>query len=127
MNRYPLCGLDKFKTFVKDTGTTNNVLYQDLIDRSSRQIEKHCKRNIRSRSYTEYQDGDGNASQLFLKQWPVVGTTADVDLYDDVDRVFSATYKFADDDWVLDNDQGIVELLSDSSIGSMASRCGIRR
>jgi len=117
MNQYPLVGLDKFKAFIKDTATTNDVLYSDYIARASRMIESYCKRNFRSRSYTEYYDGNGS-NFLYLDQWPVVGTTAEVDLYDDIDRDFSSTYKFDDDDWVLSNNEGLVQLLDNAAVGA---------
>ena len=55
---------------------------------------------------------------FYSVQWPIIGTTADVDLYDDIDRGFSSTYKFDDDDWILTNDEGLVELMYDASLGA---------
>jgi len=119
MNRYSLAGLDKFKTYIDESGSTYDVLFQDLISRASALCERITKRKLRGRSYTEYQNGDGVSDFVHTIQYPIIGTTADVDLYDDIDRNFTSSYKFADDDWVLDNDEGLIELLSDASIGSV--------
>lgn len=121
-NRYPLAGLDKFKNWIDESTTDNDVFNQDLINRASRQIESYCKRNIRSRSYTEYQDGTGTSGKLFLKQWPILSTTSTISIYDDVDRGFASTTLFASTDFVIYSDQGLVELLQDSSLGNIFSK-----
>ena len=117
MNRYPLCGLDKFKAFVGlGSATTNDVVYQDLINRASRQIESYVKRQLRGRSYTEYYSGDGTSSELHLRQWPINSVTT---LADDIDRDFGSTYTFASTDYVINKYEGRIELLYDSSLGSI--------
>jgi len=121
-NRYPLCGLDVFKDYINETTTDNDTFNQRLINRASRQIEAHIKRNIRARSYTEYYDGTGESGKLFLNQWPIQSTTSTISIYDDIDRDFTSTTLFASTDFVIYKDEGIVELLSDASLGSWFSK-----
>ncbi|KKL54456.1 hypothetical protein LCGC14_2265250, partial [marine sediment metagenome] len=121
-NRYPLAGLDIFKDYINETATTNDTFNQNLINRASRQIESYTKRNIRARTYTEFQDGDGSSGELFLKQSPIVSTVSSIEVYDDIDRTFASTSKFASTDFVIYADQGVVQLLTDSSLGSLFQR-----
>ena len=121
-NQYALAGLDIFKDYINETATTNDVFNQNLINRASRQIESYTKRNLRARTYTEFQDGDGGSGELFLKQWPIVSTVATIELYDDIDRDFGSTTKFASTDFVIYADQGVIQLLGDSSLGSAFQR-----
>ena len=118
MNSHLLIAIDQFKNYIKDTTATSDLLYGYLVSRASAEIERICKRKLRARTITEYRDGLGR-NWIDTKEWPIIGTTADVDLYDDLDRAFSSTYKFEDDDWVLTGEQGRIELLSDSSLGSV--------
>lgn len=110
-NRYPLVGLDTFKDYVNENTTDNDTFHQNLITQASRQIETHIKRSIRARSYTEFQDGTGESGKLFLKQWPIVSTTSTISIYDDLDRDFDSTTLFDSTDFVIYEDEGIVELL----------------
>lgn len=121
-NLYPLCGLDIFKSYLNEDTTTHDTFNQNLINRASRQIESYTKRNVRAREYTEFQDGSGTSGELFLKQWPIVSTVSSIEIYDDIDRTFASTSKFASTDFVIYADQGIVQLLTDSSLGSAFQR-----
>lgn len=121
-NLYPLCGIDVFKSYLNETATTHDTFNQNLVNRASRQIESYTKRNIRAREYTEFQDGSGTSGELFLKQWPIVSTVSSIEIYDDIDRTFASTSKFASTDFVIYADQGIVQLLTDSSLGSAFQR-----
>jgi hypothetical protein len=117
-NQYALCGLDVFKDYINETTTTNDTFNQNLVNRASRQIESYTKRKLRAREYTEYYDGSGSSGELFLNQYPIISTTSTIELYDDIDRGFGSSYKFASDDFVIYSDEGFIELLSDSSLGN---------
>lgn len=123
MIAYPLTSLDRLKEFLEIlSSTSKDVFLQNCINRATGVCESHTKRKLRARSFTEYQDGDGKSRRVYLKQYPVIGTTSDLDLYDDIDRGFTSSYKFATDDYVIYHGQGIVELLRDASLGGCFSK-----
>lgn len=58
-------GLDETQMDKRDS-----LFLSKLINAVSEKIESYCGRNIKSRSYTEYRDGDGGY-HLALEQYPV--------------------------------------------------------
>lgn len=85
--------------------TTYDDLLINLINRSETILERYCGRKMKSRSYTEYYDGDGTRF-LYTKQWPIVSITS---IHIDVDRVFGSAELVSSSDYFFDDENGEVQ------------------
>lgn len=95
VNEYSLISLDEVKKFIGMSGSTSNTddLLEDLIDRVSTIFESCMDRNILSRSYTEFHNGNG-ATVLYPRQ-PKITTISGI--WDDYN------WEYTDDD-IIDTD-----------------------
>lgn len=74
LNPYALTTLERQKTFMKKTDTTDDTLLTILINVATDTIENHCGRRFKQTDYSnEKYDGPGRRS-LLLKNFPVVLT-----------------------------------------------------
>jgi len=74
-------------------------------------MERYTKRKLKNRTLTEYYNGSGR-ERLFLKNYPINSTAAEIKLYDDLDGAFGADTQFASADIRIESDPGIVALVS---------------
>jgi len=68
--------------------TSDNDDARDLINEVSWRFNAETGRLLKSRSYTEYYDGDGS-QELYLKNWPLSSTTITITI--DENRAFTDT------------------------------------
>ncbi len=99
------------KEYLGISGTDDDDFIDNLIDRASEAIESHCRREFNSEERTEYHDGRGS-SRLVLKHRPV---TAVASIYDDLNRDFGSGTLISSSDYLVREDEGIVEFVSSSS------------
>ena len=99
------------KNYLDISGSDDDTVLGQLVDRATKAIESYCKRTFSSASYTEYHDGKG-ASALILKHRPVTAVTS---VHDDADRVFGADSLIASTDYIVREAEGIIEWLTSSS------------
>jgi hypothetical protein len=59
-----------FKSYAGVTGTDDDTLIGHLINRATSAIEKYCDRTLRSTSYREQYDGNGDY-ELLLNEYPI--------------------------------------------------------
>jgi len=111
---YSLAGLDRFKTFKKVTGSTLDDYYRYMLVAATDFIERECNRKFRAREFTEYYDGKGS-HELYLRNFPVISTESTIEIWDDLDRAYSDTYKLESTDIVIYPDEGIVEILGSTA------------
>ena len=88
INQYALCSLNNVKDFLEITvsGTTDDLLIE-LINRYSALFENYMDKNILSREYTEYYDGDGS-NMLVTRQYPITTISG---IWDDSDWEWGST------------------------------------
>ncbi len=68
------------------TGTTSyDERFNDLINSVSWCFNDETGRKLKSRSITEYRDGDGS-TQMFTNEYPITSNTTDIDIRVDTDR-----------------------------------------
>jgi len=118
---YALAGLDNFKDFIGDTGSTNDNFYRMLIKSASEYMESEIDRKLRPRSYTEYYDGKGT-TRIFLNQYPILSTAATITVYDDINRNFTSTYLFDSDDLIIYSEEGYIEVAPDADLQSVFNK-----
>ena len=107
LNSDALITLDNFKIYRGITGsTTEDDRIKLLINSCSIQFESACKRKIISATYTEYHDGMGDDA-IMLHQYPVTSVTS---VYDDPDRDYESGDLVDSDDYMYDEDSGILRL-----------------
>lgn len=85
LSTYALTDLDKAKSYRLAQGEELNTtpeqvdLLKNLINVYSTMFEKYCDRLFKSRTHTEYHDGEGR-DFLMAKEYPIVSITS---IYDD--------------------------------------------
>lgn len=118
-----LTTLTNFKKHINKpaSDTDDDDYLEQLIMRSSLDIERYCDRKFRARNYgnggydPEYQDGSGSR-YLRTRQYPIISIT---NLYDDNERDWGSTYLKASTDYYIHNaEAGIISLESDAVKGT---------
>lgn len=106
VNIYSLCTLSEVKEFMGMTGSISETddFLEDTINRVSALFESLMHRNILSRQYTEYSNGEG-LLVLFPRQGPITEITS---IYDDSTwewaestLIDSTTYRTIDNDYIV--------------------------
>jgi uncharacterized phiE125 gp8 family phage protein len=100
LNANALTTLDATKTYLKIEliDTSEDALFESLINAVSDQIENYCRRKLRERTYTDEEyDGTDNCN-LLLSQFPV-SSVSDVKI-DDV-SIDPSEYKIRKDTGIL--------------------------
>jgi len=105
--------LSELKSWLGDTGTANDTKYNDIINAVSHRFNLETNRKLKSRSLTEYRDGDGGTVMRTL-EWPIVSTSTTIDIRVNADRSFTTSYKVAAADIVLYATEGLIYLDDDS-------------
>lgn len=87
-----LITLAEFKKYIgQSTGSTSyDERYINLINQSSIRFNNLTNRLLKSRSITEYRDGDGD-NALYTNQWPIVSNSTNIDIRIDTDRAYTST------------------------------------
>lgn len=88
--------------------TSADTVLGDLIGAAQAAAQMYCGTVFESSTITEYYDGDGTGT-LLVKNIPIISVTS---LHDDVDRVFGSDDLIDSSDYVLDENTGEIELLS---------------
>ena len=73
----------------------------DLINQASWFLNGETRRELKTRTQTEYYDGPGG-NELYLNQKPITGVT----LYQDSDRTYAADTEIASTDFIIYEDEG---------------------
>jgi hypothetical protein len=108
---------------IDSADTTADTTLLSIMTVMTYWMERYTGRKLKSRSNTEYYDGNGT-DRVFLKNYPVTSTTSTIEVYDDLDRVYGADTKKAAGDLILYTDDGIVALDGDVfSIGLQNVKC----
>lgn len=104
-----LLSLADAKEYLGSTATTvNDSKIYDIINAVSHRMNAETGRLLKSRSYTEYYDGNGK-SDVLLRQWPISSTSITITI--DSDRAFTSTDDVVTStDVMLDTDMGWVRL-----------------
>jgi len=115
-----LSSVDTFKSFIEKPNTKNDQILFQLLSSSSYDIEAHCRRKLRGRTYgaggldAEIKNGDGS-DKLFTNEYPIISVTS---LWDDTLLNYSDTYLKASTDYLVWKDEGIIQLRTDAVKGS---------
>lgn len=113
-----LTTLQEVKDYAGITDTESDSFINILIERISEDIEIYLNRNILEAEsgifsvYTEYISGTGEKT-ILLKNYPVSVITS---IYDDIDRVYGEDTLVDSDDYICDEDNGIVYF--DTAVGN---------
>lgn len=94
----------------------------NLINRSLAILEAYIGHGIKSRTITEYYDGDGT-NKLVLNKWPLISVTS---IHVDSERVFGSDYLMDTDDYYVDTEHGIVEVFQETGSGPVSFECGVK-
>jgi uncharacterized phiE125 gp8 family phage protein len=98
--------------------TSKDEQLKSFINRSLYILERYCGKQMKSRTYTEYQDGD-ETDELLTKQWPIVSVTS---LHDDISRAWGSDSEIESDDYVIYADQGAIRLINDETLFSIGKQ-----
>ena len=95
--------------YLGSTGSTGGwYKINDLINAAAQRFNAETGRLLKSRSHTEYYDGNGTAS-LYLNHWPISSTTITITI--DADRAFTSTGDVVTStDVMLSTELGLVRL-----------------
>jgi hypothetical protein len=109
MNANTLSSAINFKNF---TGATDSNLSDQflnfLIQSASDDIEKYTGRKLRARQLTEYQRGQ-YTKRIYTHQYPIIEVTS---VHDDTDREFEAGSLIDVDDYFVNAENGMIELVN---------------
>lgn len=108
-----LLSLADAKEYLGSTGSTSNdsKIY-DVVNAVSYRLNAETGRLLKSRSYTEYYDGNGK-DYLLLNNWPISSTTITITI--DETRLFTSTGDvITSTDVMLDTDVGRIRLDGES-------------
>lgn len=95
------------KDFLGITITDDDDKIWNACLAAQEEAETFCDRKFDGQSFTEYYDGDGT-SVLQLRNYPINAVTS---IYDDIDRVYGADTLIDSDDYAINTDTGIIELV----------------
>ena len=101
-----LVTLAELKEFLKVSTTTDDVLFNVLINSASRLANSYTGRQLLSKSHTHYYDGSGS-SELIVAEYPIVSVTT---LNDDTNRDFGSGDNISSANYMLDKEAGIIRL-----------------
>lgn len=87
----------------------NSELTQRIAAGVSSAIETFINRHIEAKRVTEFHNGTGDSSIVFVKNFPIIGISA---MWDDPDRAFDDTTLFATSDFTFDPSVGWIELIN---------------
>ena len=110
-----------FKDFANISETTYDRQLGQFVQMASDFCEKYTGRRLRGRSYgsngldPEYKDGD-DCSYFYTYQFPIISVES---LYADTSYIFDASTLFASTDYRIIKDWGKIQLLANSSKGSI--------
>ena len=95
-----------FKVAFSVNATTHDTLIANTVTEISKYIQNHPKINqdFLAAVYTEYYNGDGGDT-LILRKLPVNSITS---IHDDVDRAYATASLMDADDYMFDDESGIV-------------------
>jgi len=99
------------KVYLGISGSDDDTLIGQLIGRATDAIQAFCHRTFGSTTYTEYHDGRGE-SKIVLEHRPIISVAS---VYDDLDRQFGPETLIDSDDYVIREDEGIIEWLASNS------------
>jgi hypothetical protein len=71
---YALISLAELKTYLSISGSTDDTILENSIDRATARIERHLGHNILVRSYTEWKGGNA-VRAIRLSQYPINSVT----------------------------------------------------
>lgn len=74
-------------------------------------MERYTNRKLKNRPLIEYYNGTGR-NRLYLKNYPINSTTAEIKVYDDIDAAFGADTQFAAADLRIDSEAGMIALVN---------------
>lgn len=69
-----LTSTTNYKNYAGVSGTDNDPLIGNLINRATSAIESYCDRTLTSATYRERLNGDGT-SEIFVSEWPITAIT----------------------------------------------------
>ena len=94
------------------SSTANNYRINSIIDEVSWRFNSETKRLLKSRSLTEYYDGD-NSFVLLANQYPITSVSTSIDIRVDVDRTYSTSDKIGSTSIVIYSTEGKIVLTDD--------------
>jgi hypothetical protein len=94
------------------SSTANNYRLNSIIDEVSWRFNSETKRLLKSRSLTEYYDGD-NSFVLLANQYPITSVSTSIDIRVDVDRSYSTSDKISSTAIVIYSTEGKIVLTDD--------------
>lgn len=107
-----IIGVDELADYLGDDGSTAFGRYELVVNAVSHLFNTYTNRKLKSRSLTEYYDGDGGQS-LYLDNYPIVSTSTDIDIRIDTDRDYTTSDKVSSTNIVIDSEEGRVRLETD--------------
>jgi len=103
-----LVTLNETRDFLKISEEVEDGVIENIINQSSEFANTYTRRKLKSRAVTEYYDGDGSDTLIFLN-YPVTALTS---IHDDVSRSFAGSSLIPVSDYVLDGTSGILRFLN---------------
>lgn len=91
--------------------TSKDEQLKSLINRATLALERYCGREqLKSKTYTEYHDGDGD-DYILTQERPIISVTS---LHDDPDRDFTATTLLTEnEDFIVYSKEGMIKKFED--------------
>lgn len=108
-----LITLNELKSYLGDTKSTYHARYNNIINAVSHSFNRETNRKLKSRSLTEYYDGDGG-TVLYTEQYPIVSTSTTIDIRVDAERDYTTGDKIGSTKIMIDAEEGRIRLDDDS-------------
>lgn len=96
----------------QSSDTSKDEQIKSFINRALGILERYIGRQIKSREYTEYYDGDGT-DQLLVNHWPIISVAS---LHDDPDRAFTSETLIDSTDYNIYANEGMIRLFNDEGV-----------
>jgi len=105
--------LEEFTEYLGDEGSTVYGRYEAIINAVSHLFNTYTKRKLKSRSLTEYYDGNGK-SEMYVDNYPIVSVSTNIGIYVDTSRSYSTSTVVSSSNIIIDSEEGKIRLANTS-------------
>lgn len=96
------------------TDTNSDNWLDQALAQVTKKFQTHCKRIFKEAHYTEFHDGTGRIGFIYADNIPITKSNIS-ELNDDIARTFASATAFATNQYVVNDEEGRVELLDNGN------------